>query len=86
MWFDVRHFTWLILFDKSFNLPCILFFCLGCGDRDFVLVSSGMNEYTLTKEDVGCCLAFVYVPVNFQGVIFCNIILSFLLVHERCYI
>lgn len=34
---------------------------------EFVLVSSGMNEYTLTKEDVGCCLAFVYVPVNFQG-------------------
>ncbi|XP_009597927.1 187-kDa microtubule-associated protein AIR9 [Nicotiana tomentosiformis] len=35
--------------------------------REFVLVSSGTNEYTLTKEDVGWCLAFVYIPVNFEG-------------------
>ncbi|RVW39510.1 microtubule-associated protein AIR9 [Vitis vinifera] len=34
---------------------------------DFVLVSSGTAEYTLTKEDVGRRLAFVYVPMNFEG-------------------
>ncbi|PHT55656.1 hypothetical protein CQW23_04142 [Capsicum baccatum] len=34
---------------------------------ELMLASSGMNEYTLTKEDVGRCLAFVYVPVNFEG-------------------
>ncbi|PHT37497.1 hypothetical protein CQW23_21070 [Capsicum baccatum] len=27
---------------------------------ELMLASSGMNEYTLTKEDVGRCLAFVY--------------------------
>ncbi|KAL3616841.1 hypothetical protein CASFOL_039235 [Castilleja foliolosa] len=31
------------------------------------LVLTGTNEYTLTKEDVGHRLAFVYVPVNFEG-------------------
>ncbi|VFQ97381.1 unnamed protein product [Cuscuta campestris] len=35
--------------------------------REFVSVSTGTNEYTLTKEDVGRSLAFVYVPVNFEG-------------------
>lgn len=83
MWFNIRFVTWLILFDKYFDLPGILFFGLGCGDREFVLVSSGMNEYTLTKEDVGCCLAFVYVPVNFEGLIFCNLIPSSFTVHEH---
>ncbi|XP_057433687.1 187-kDa microtubule-associated protein AIR9 isoform X2 [Lotus japonicus] len=34
---------------------------------DFLLVSAGTSEYTLTKEDVGCCLAFVYMPINFEG-------------------
>ncbi|KAI3455940.1 hypothetical protein Pfo_012603 [Paulownia fortunei] len=34
---------------------------------EYTLVLMGTNEYTLTKEDVGCCLAFVYVPVNFEG-------------------
>ncbi|KAI4370946.1 hypothetical protein MLD38_019233 [Melastoma candidum] len=34
---------------------------------DFVLVTKGTAEYTLTKEDVGCRLAFVYVPINFEG-------------------
>ncbi|KAH7544588.1 hypothetical protein FEM48_Zijuj01G0001700 [Ziziphus jujuba var. spinosa] len=34
---------------------------------DFTLVSSGTPEYTLTKEDVGLCLAFVYIPINFEG-------------------
>ncbi|XP_034210939.1 187-kDa microtubule-associated protein AIR9 isoform X3 [Prunus dulcis] len=34
---------------------------------DFVLVSTGTSEYTLTKEDVGHRLAFVYIPINFEG-------------------
>lgn len=34
---------------------------------DFLLVSTGTSEYTLTKEDVGRRLAFVYVPTNFEG-------------------
>ncbi|KAF5472567.1 hypothetical protein F2P56_009278 [Juglans regia] len=34
---------------------------------DFVRVSSGTLEYTLTKEDVGRILAFVYIPTNFEG-------------------
>ncbi|KAL2327482.1 hypothetical protein Fmac_020909 [Flemingia macrophylla] len=36
-------------------------------DSSFLLVSAGTSEYTLTKEDVGCCLAFVYIPINFEG-------------------
>ncbi|KAK7304069.1 hypothetical protein RJT34_15087 [Clitoria ternatea] len=32
-----------------------------------LLVSAGTSEYTLTKEDVGCCLDFVYIPINFEG-------------------
>ncbi|XP_043806182.1 187-kDa microtubule-associated protein AIR9 isoform X3 [Manihot esculenta] len=35
--------------------------------RDFLLVSTGTSEYTLTKEDVGRRIAFVYVPINFEG-------------------
>ncbi|XP_064970578.1 187-kDa microtubule-associated protein AIR9-like isoform X1 [Musa acuminata AAA Group] len=31
------------------------------------LASSGTNEYSLTKEDIGRCLVFVYIPVNFEG-------------------
>lgn len=34
---------------------------------DFVLVLTGTNEYSLSKEDVGSRLAFVYLPVNFEG-------------------
>ncbi|KAJ1437037.1 Leucine-rich repeat [Sesbania bispinosa] len=34
---------------------------------DLLLVSAGTSEYTLAKEDVGCCLAFVYIPINFEG-------------------
>lgn len=34
---------------------------------DFVLASSGTPEFTLTKEDVGQRLAFVYIPINFEG-------------------
>ncbi|KAG8652144.1 187-kDa microtubule-associated protein AIR9 isoform X2 [Manihot esculenta] len=33
----------------------------------FQLVSMGTSEYTLTKEDVGRCIAFVYIPINFEG-------------------
>ncbi|TQD70518.1 hypothetical protein C1H46_043948 [Malus baccata] len=41
-----------------------------CEDKDtgdLVLVSTGTPEYTLTKEDVGHRLAFVYIPINFEG-------------------
>ncbi|OMO92313.1 hypothetical protein COLO4_17682 [Corchorus olitorius] len=34
---------------------------------DFLLVTSGTPEYTLTKEDVGRRLAFSYIPINFEG-------------------
>ncbi|EOX96967.1 Outer arm dynein light chain 1 protein isoform 1 [Theobroma cacao] len=34
---------------------------------DFLLVTSGTSEYTLTKEDVGRRLAFTYIPINFEG-------------------
>ncbi|XP_071715705.1 187-kDa microtubule-associated protein AIR9 [Rutidosis leptorrhynchoides] len=34
---------------------------------DFDLVLTGTTEYCLTKEDVGSRLAFVYLPVNFEG-------------------
>lgn len=35
--------------------------------RDFLIVSTGTSEFTLTKEDVGRRLAFVYIPTNFEG-------------------
>ncbi|KAL0011814.1 hypothetical protein SO802_006922 [Lithocarpus litseifolius] len=34
---------------------------------DFLPVSTGTSEFTLTKEDVGRRLAFVYIPTNFEG-------------------
>ncbi|GKC64572.1 hypothetical protein Tco_1097170, partial [Tanacetum coccineum] len=34
---------------------------------DFVSVLTGTSEYTLSKEDVGSRLAFVYLPVNLEG-------------------
>ncbi|PIA41703.1 hypothetical protein AQUCO_02200255v1 [Aquilegia coerulea] len=34
---------------------------------EFILVSTGTADYTLTKEDVGCRLAFTYIPINFEG-------------------
>ncbi|CAN1227767.1 187-kDa microtubule-associated protein AIR9 [Linum grandiflorum] len=34
---------------------------------EFVVVSSGTSEYTLTKGDVGHRVAFVYIPTNFEG-------------------
>ncbi|CAI9089689.1 OLC1v1024308C2 [Oldenlandia corymbosa var. corymbosa] len=34
---------------------------------EFVLVLTGTNEYPVTKEDIGRRLAFVYIPVNFEG-------------------
>lgn len=33
-------------------------------------MSMGTNEYSLTKEDVGRQLTFVYIPVNFEGKFF----------------
>ncbi|KAL1555754.1 187-kDa microtubule-associated protein air9 [Salvia divinorum] len=35
------------------------------GERTLVVM--GTNEYSLTKEDIGRRLAFVYLPVNFEG-------------------
>ena len=37
--------------------------------RDFMLVSTGTSEYNLSKEDVGRRLAFVYIPINFEGLL-----------------
>ncbi|XP_065846855.1 187-kDa microtubule-associated protein AIR9 [Euphorbia lathyris] len=34
---------------------------------DSLLVSMGTAEYTLTKEDVGRHMVFVYIPINFEG-------------------
>uniref|UniRef100_A0A5B7C371 187-kDa microtubule-associated protein AIR9 n=1 Tax=Davidia involucrata TaxID=16924 RepID=A0A5B7C371_DAVIN len=34
---------------------------------EFILVSTGTTEYNLTKEDIGRRLAFLYVPINFEG-------------------
>nr|XP_010905429.1 187-kDa microtubule-associated protein AIR9 isoform X2 [Elaeis guineensis] len=34
---------------------------------NFILLSSGTIEYTLTKEDVGRRLKFVYIPMNLEG-------------------
>ncbi|KAJ0980466.1 hypothetical protein J5N97_008721 [Dioscorea zingiberensis] len=34
---------------------------------DFLVASTGCMEYTLTKEDIGRRLAFVYIPINFEG-------------------
>ncbi|KAK9056003.1 hypothetical protein SSX86_027090 [Deinandra increscens subsp. villosa] len=34
---------------------------------DFISVLTGTAEYNLSKEDVGLRLAFVYLPVNFEG-------------------
>ncbi|XP_010923670.1 187-kDa microtubule-associated protein AIR9 isoform X1 [Elaeis guineensis] len=33
----------------------------------FILLSSGTTEYTLTKEDVGRRITFLYIPVNLEG-------------------
>lgn len=35
--------------------------------REFELFLTGTTEYTLTKEDVGRRIAFVYIPINFEG-------------------
>ncbi|KAJ8762645.1 hypothetical protein K2173_010666 [Erythroxylum novogranatense] len=34
---------------------------------EFLLILTGASEYTLTKEDVGQRIAFVYIPINFEG-------------------
>ena len=38
------------------------------GFREFQGVSVGATEYTLTKDDVGCRLSFIYIPINFEGI------------------
>ncbi|KAJ8449889.1 hypothetical protein Cgig2_029251 [Carnegiea gigantea] len=43
-------------------------FCL-LGSRDFEMVLNGAAEYTLTREDIGHHMAFVYIPVNFEGML-----------------
>lgn len=56
-----HHEMWSPWSKHVFLLP----FCLLC--RESMLVLMGTNEYSLTKEDVGRRLAFVYIPVNFEG-------------------
>ncbi|ESQ52069.1 hypothetical protein EUTSA_v10016130mg [Eutrema salsugineum] len=34
---------------------------------EFSLISAGTSEYTLTQEDVGSHVTFVYIPANFEG-------------------
>lgn len=34
---------------------------------EYMIVSRGDAEYTLTEEDVGQCMVFVYTPVNWEG-------------------
>ncbi|KAL4200686.1 hypothetical protein AMTRI_Chr02g212440 [Amborella trichopoda] len=34
---------------------------------EFTVVLTGTSEYTLTKEDIGVRLGFVYIPINFEG-------------------
>ncbi|MQL72311.1 hypothetical protein Taro_004652, partial [Colocasia esculenta] len=36
-------------------------------DGDLHVILVGATEYTLTKEDVSRRLAFVYIPINFEG-------------------
>ncbi|KAK9155120.1 hypothetical protein Sjap_002600 [Stephania japonica] len=36
-------------------------------DGELKLVSDGTSEFTLTKDDVGHQLSFVYIPINFEG-------------------
>ncbi|KAF5752705.1 microtubule-associated protein [Tripterygium wilfordii] len=35
---------------------------------EFALISAGTSEYSLTNEDVGRRLIFVYIPINFEGI------------------
>ena len=35
--------------------------------RELSLISAGTSEYTLTQEDVGTHVTFVYIPANFEG-------------------
>ena len=35
--------------------------------REFKLISRGTPEYTVTKEDVGLRLMFIYTPINAEG-------------------
>lgn len=49
---------------RPYKLSLLSFYFLF---RERMLVLMGTNEYSLTKEDVGRRLAFVYIPVNFEG-------------------
>jgi hypothetical protein len=60
----------LLVLDFSRNLKSVifsiyLFSSLMC--TEFLLVSTGTNEYILTKDDVGRRLGFSFIPVNFEG-------------------
>lgn len=35
--------------------------------REFKLVARGSSEYTLSQEDVGLRMMFMYTPVNSEG-------------------
>lgn len=41
---------------------------------EFLLVLSNSTQYTLTKEDVGWCLKFVYIPINLEGPFNCPLL------------
>lgn len=44
-------------------------------------MSIGTNEYSLTKEDIGRRLAFVYIPVNFEGQLYQTVMKLFFLAY-----
>jgi hypothetical protein len=48
---------------------------------EFLLVLSNSTEYTVTKEDVGSRLKFVYTPVNLEGLFNCPLLMP--CVHEH---
>lgn len=38
-------------------------------DRELELMLTGTPEYTLTREDIGLHLAFVYLPISLEGLL-----------------
>ena len=63
LWKRLIFYLYCYVLQVSYLHPIII----GFVGRDFLLVSSGTSEYTLTKEDVGRVLAFIYIPINFEG-------------------
>jgi hypothetical protein len=62
---EVTHITKLNdLWTHFMLMGNYLFVC-----SEFLLVLSDSIEYTLTKEDVGRHLKFVYTPVNLEGLL-----------------